>query len=79
MPEYPASGRPPPAVAAPSADPSSWLERAAGAGLRFRTKGRTPPLEFVPLNGLYDERYAVYLRIAPDATAAPALAPIANG
>ena len=74
VPEYPAEGSAPPAILAPAPDPSSWLERLAGAGLRFRTKDRQPPLDFVPLNALYDERYAVYLRIPPGAASAAALA-----
>lgn len=50
-----------PAVRAPSADPASWLE-AAGR-LSFRTKGQAPAMTLSPLFRIWDQRYAVYLRV----------------
>jgi DUF1680 family protein len=50
-------------IRAPSADPSSWLERVTGRPLEFRTRGQARPLILVPLNQIFDERYAVYWKI----------------
>ena len=49
-----------PTIAAPSSDPASWLEAVAGRPLEFRTRAGNAPLSLVPLNRIFDERYAVY-------------------
>jgi uncharacterized protein len=48
-----------PAFRASGADPSSWIKPADGP-LRFRTVGQKRDVTLVPLNTLFDRRYAVY-------------------
>jgi uncharacterized protein len=70
VPEY---GAQPIAVApivARSRDPSSWLQPVAARVLEFRTAGQDSDLTLIPLNRLFDERYAVYFKVV--APAAPA-------
>ena len=52
-----------PAITTAALDPANWLERLAGHPLAFRTTGQTQPLTLEPLNGIFDERYAVYFRV----------------
>jgi DUF1680 family protein len=57
-----------PAVAAPSwrvgsSDPSTWITPGPGGALDFTSKGLDRELRLVPLNSIYDERYAVYWKI----------------
>ena len=63
VPEYRLPPVAAPVIAAPTADPSSWLEPLAGRPLVFRTKGQAQPLTLEPLNGVFDERYAVYWKV----------------
>ena len=44
-------------------NPASWLEPGGGRPLTFRSKGQKETIELVPLNRLFDERYAVYWKI----------------
>jgi len=46
-----------------SRDPESWLTPVPGAPLEFRTVGQKDDLTLVPLNRLFDERYAVYFKV----------------
>jgi hypothetical protein len=52
-----------PTITTAALDPASWLEPLAGHPLAFRTTGQTQPLTLEPLNGIFDERYAVYFRV----------------
>jgi DUF1680 family protein len=64
VPEYPGAAVSVPVISASSADPQSWLVPVAGRALEFRTVGQARELTLVPLNSIFDERYAVYWRIA---------------
>jgi len=63
VPEYKAEPVAAPTIRAASADPSTWLE-PAGRALEFRTVGQQAELTLVPLNRIFDERYAVYWKIS---------------
>ena len=63
VPEYKSEPVAAPTIRAPSADPSSWLERV-GKSLEFRTVGQSSDLTLVPLNRIFDERYAVYWKVS---------------
>ncbi|HYL71003.1 MAG TPA: beta-L-arabinofuranosidase domain-containing protein [Candidatus Dormibacteraeota bacterium] len=69
VPEYPAEPLPAPAITARVADPASWLTAVPGRPLEFHTKAAGEPLTLVPLNRIFDERYAVYWKFAPPAPA----------
>ncbi len=43
--------------------PGSWIKRT-GPGLTFRTTGQTKDVTLVPLNRLFDKRYAVYWQVS---------------
>jgi DUF1680 family protein len=73
VPEYPGAAASVPVITAASPDPQSWLEPVAERALEFRTIGQARALTLVPLNSIFDERYAVYWRIeAPRAGGTPA-------
>src|SRR4030095_12178725 len=59
VPEYQSEPGAAPTLRAASADPSAWLQ-PAGRPLEFRTVGQQTELTLVPLNRIFDERYAVY-------------------
>jgi uncharacterized protein len=63
VPEYPLPPVSAPSITAPAVDPASWLEPLAGRPLAFRTMGQAQSLTLEPLNGIFDERYAVYWRV----------------
>ena len=63
VPEYTAEPVSAPDIVAPSADVASWLQPIAGRSLEFRTTGQAADITFVPLNRIYDERYAVYWKV----------------
>jgi DUF1680 family protein len=64
VPEYPFEPRePPPELVVDSDDPTRWLERLPGEGIRFRTVGQAVARTLSPLNGVFDERYAVYWKV----------------
>jgi len=54
---------PAPAFKAKSADPSSWIERLPGQELAFRTTAQEQDITLVPLNRLFNQRYAVYWEV----------------
>jgi DUF1680 family protein len=62
VPEYKAEPVAAPAIRASSSDPGSWLK--ASGPLEFRTVGQPNELTLVPLNRIFDERYAVYWKVA---------------
>jgi uncharacterized protein len=51
-----------PTIRTTSADPSSWI-KPADKPLVFRTTGQTKDVTMVPLNSLFDRRYAVYWEV----------------
>ncbi|MFO0583529.1 MAG: glycoside hydrolase family 127 protein [Anaeromyxobacter sp.] len=63
VPEYPLPAVPAPDVVAASTDPATWLEPVPERPLEFQTRGQPRPLRFSPLMDVFDERYAVYLRV----------------
>ncbi len=63
VPEYKRDPVPAPVITAPADDPASWLEPVPGRALEFRTKHQKIQLTLVPLNQVFDERYAVYWQI----------------
>jgi uncharacterized protein len=69
VPEYPAQPLAVPAIRAPSGEPLSWLAPVAGRTLEFHTVAQERSITLVPLNSIFDERYAVYWKIG---AAAPA-------
>ena len=62
VPEYKSEPVAAPAIRAPSSDPASWLKRSGP--LEFRTFGQANDLTLVPLNRIFDERYAVYWKLS---------------
>jgi uncharacterized protein len=52
-----------PAIGADPKDPAGWIEPVAGKRLAFRTRGQAREIELVPVNRLFDERYAVYWKV----------------
>ena len=62
VPEYKAEPVAAPVIRAASSDPASWLK--ASGPLEFRTVGQANELTLVPLNRIFDERYAVYWKVA---------------
>jgi DUF1680 family protein len=63
VPEYAADPVPVAPIVARTRDPLSWLRPVAGRALEFRTIGQEKDLTFVPLNRIFDERYAVYFNM----------------
>jgi DUF1680 family protein len=73
VPEYKAEPVPAPTLRTRSADPATWIHPVPGKALAWRTVSQASPtlqtpqaqeVELVPLAMLYDERYAVYWRVA---------------
>jgi hypothetical protein len=63
VPEYKLEAVAAPTIRAASVDPASWL-KPAGRALEFRTVGQPNDLTLVPLNRIFDERYAVYWKVS---------------
>ena len=63
VPEYKSEPIPAPTITARANDPTSWLVPVAGSPLEFRTTGQATAISLVPLNRIFDERYAVYWRV----------------
>jgi uncharacterized protein len=63
VPEYPLGPVEAPLIVARAMDAGSWLESVPGRPLEFRTIGQPRSLTLVPLNSLFDERYAVYWKV----------------
>ena len=72
VPEYRAPPLAAPPIVANPADPASWLEPLPGRALAFRTTGQAQPMTLEPLNGIFDERYAVYWKVLASAAQAGA-------
>jgi hypothetical protein len=70
VPEYKAPPVAAPSFVPPSEDPAAWIRPVAGRPLEFRTTGQPTDVTLVPLNRLFDERYAVYWNVRPRAAAA---------
>jgi DUF1680 family protein len=67
VPEYKSDPVTAPGILASSPDPASWLRPVAGRPLEFRTFGQATQITLVPLNQVFDERYAVYWQVTrPD-------------
>jgi DUF1680 family protein len=47
----------------PSPDPDEWIKPVADQPLTFRTTGQAQNVTLVPLNQLFEERYAIYWRV----------------
>ena len=62
MPEYKSEPVASPVIRASASDPAGWLK--ASGPLEFRTVGQQNELTLVPLNRIFDERYAVYWKVA---------------
>jgi hypothetical protein len=43
---------------------SDWITPVPGRPLEFRTRGQDRDVTLVPLSGVFDERYAVYWKVA---------------
>jgi DUF1680 family protein len=56
---------PAPEFHAPPGKPSDWIPPAPGRKLAFSTTGQSKDVTLVPLNRLFDQRYAVYWRVRP--------------
>jgi uncharacterized protein len=63
VPEFAAQALPVAPIEARSPDPATWLQPVSGRPLEFRSVGQKNDLTFVPLNRIFDERYAVYLQM----------------
>jgi uncharacterized protein len=46
-----------------TSEPASWLEKAPGDALSFRTIGQSETMHLIPLYKLLDERYSVYWKV----------------
>jgi uncharacterized protein len=69
VPEYPFEPKdPPPTLEVEADDPASWVERAPGGLLEFRTVGQAANRTLSPLNEVFDERYAVYWKVTRRST-----------
>ncbi|HYB65626.1 MAG TPA: beta-L-arabinofuranosidase domain-containing protein [Steroidobacteraceae bacterium] len=63
IPEYTAEPIPVAPLTVGSQDPDSWLTPVDGRPLEFRTRGQKEDLTLIPLNRVFDERYAVYFKV----------------
>lgn len=63
IPEYTAEAVPVAPLTVRSQDPEDWLTPVEGRPLEFRTRGQKDDLTLIPLNRLFDERYAVYFKV----------------
>lgn len=63
IPEYPLGPVPVAPLVIRSQDPDGWLAPVDGRPLEFRTRGQKDDLTLIPLNRVFDERYAVYFRV----------------
>lgn len=64
VPEYKSEPIAAPTIRAQASDPATWLKPSGGRALEFRTVGQPQELTLVPLNRIFDERYAVYWKLA---------------
>ncbi|MGH8185041.1 MAG: beta-L-arabinofuranosidase domain-containing protein, partial [Steroidobacteraceae bacterium] len=63
VPEYKSDPIAAPTIRSRSHDPATWLAAVPGRALEFRTVDQPTQLTLVPLNEVFDERYAVYWKI----------------
>ena len=54
-----------PEFRAASNDSATWIKPVPGQPLTFRTTGQKQDVTLIPLNQLFEERYAVYWRVRP--------------
>ncbi|HMA43168.1 MAG TPA: beta-L-arabinofuranosidase domain-containing protein [Gemmatimonadales bacterium] len=64
VPEYKSDPVPAPAFVARGGAPTDWITRTGSRGLEFRTTGQAQDVTLVPFHTLFDERYAIYWKIA---------------
>jgi len=65
VPEYQGKPVAAPTLVARSDDPGAWIRPVPGRVLEFRTTGQATDVSLVPLNRIFDERYAVYWKVQP--------------
>jgi uncharacterized protein len=63
VPEYQGEPLPIAPIVTRAREPAGWLNPAASGALEFRTVGQARELTLVPLNRIFDERYAVYFKV----------------
>jgi DUF1680 family protein len=63
VPEYKSEPVAAPDIVAHTSDPASWLRPVPGRNLEFQTVGQAAAITLVPLNRVFDERYAVYWKV----------------
>ena len=63
VPEYTTEPVSVPAIVAPRNDVVSRIRPVPGRPLQFRTTGQVNDIDLVPLNRVFDERYAVYWKV----------------
>jgi DUF1680 family protein len=66
IPEYHADPVPAPAFKPAGNTLPEWIAPVPGRQLEFRTRGQEQDVTLVPLNGVFDERYAVYWNVASE-------------
>lgn len=54
-----------PEFRATASEPAAWIKPVPDQPLTFRTSGQKRDVTLVPLNQLFEERYAVYWRVRP--------------
>ncbi len=52
-----------PTFEAAASDPSAWIQPVAGQALTFRTQGQVQDATLVPLHRIFDQYYAIYLKV----------------
>jgi uncharacterized protein len=63
VPEYKEQPKPAPELRVGSQEPGAWIQRAS-SGLEFRTMGQPSDFVLVPFHTIFDERYAIYWKLA---------------
>jgi DUF1680 family protein len=63
VPEYKSEPVTAPTIVARSNDPASWVQLVSRRALEFKTVGQATSTTLVPLNRIFDERYAVYWKV----------------
>ncbi len=56
--------KPAPPLRSPFPGPATWIQPTAGKRLTFRITGQERDISLIPLNQLFDERYAVYFKVS---------------
>jgi DUF1680 family protein len=67
IPEYHAEPVPAPPLKPTGEALSDWIAPVPGRQLEFRARGQERDVTLVPLNGVFDERYAVYWKVGGEA------------